>query len=104
VDDGTSPILVATSPAVADPGIGGQQQFTAKVLNASSQAVTWSIDPPVGSIDQTGLYTAPEAEGSIANVIVKACSQADRCGIAVVTLPTVPFGALASVVNQVVLQ
>jgi hypothetical protein len=101
---GQAPIFVATSPAAADPGIGGQQQFTAKVLNASSQAVTWSIDPPVGSIDQTGLYTAPEAEGSIGNVIVKACSQADRCGIAVVTLPTVPFGALTSVVNQVVLQ
>jgi hypothetical protein len=37
-----------------------QQQFTALANYADAGQVTWSIDPPdVGTIDNTGLYTAP---------------------------------------------
>jgi len=93
--DNTFPIIVGVAPVNAFPQFNGQVQFTAKVFGNKDQAVTWSIDPPLGSIDQTGLYTAPDA-GSTINVAVKACSQLDsaRCATAAVTLPAVPFSAV----------
>ncbi len=39
---------------------GQLQEFMATV-NIFDQAVTWSISPSVGTIDQGGLYTAPSA-------------------------------------------
>ena len=48
-------------------GPGGKQQFTATVTGSASTAVTWSING-VGSMNATGLYTAPSsipATGSV---------------------------------------
>jgi hypothetical protein len=92
-----------TSGSGGVDGVGGA--FASPRINVG-EPVAGNVLNDAGFILASGGdgTTVPKAEGSIASVIVKACSQADRCGIAEVTLPTVPFGALTSVVNQVVLQ
>lgn len=57
-----SPSLVSVSidPSSAQLSPGQSQQFTATVTNSANGAVIWSTDPPnIGTLTQTGLYTAP---------------------------------------------
>ncbi len=66
------------------------QQFSATVVGALNTGVTWSISPPgVGSVSNTGLYTAPDPSGSAQVVTVRATSQEDgtTTGSATVTIP-----------------
>src|SRR5262249_39826839 len=61
-----------------------------------SNAVTWSINPQVGSIDQTGLYTAPGILTVSQKVTASVTSVADptKSASAVITLtPLVTVGA-----------
>jgi hypothetical protein len=53
------PITVTPSPGTISMGPNQTQQFTAVVQNSTSQSVTWSISPNVGTILPTGLYTSP---------------------------------------------
>jgi len=75
-----TPTLVSVSPSSVSIAQGGQQQFTATVSGNSNQSVTWSVDgiaggnATVGTIDSTGLYTAPS---SAANHTITATSVAD---------------------------
>ncbi len=73
------PIAVNMSPTAVTLSNGGQQQqFTATVTNTSNTAVTWTINPAgVGTIDATGLYTAPNGITGPQTVTVTATSQAD---------------------------
>jgi hypothetical protein len=57
------------TPANASVPVGGTQQFTA---NNFSGAVTWNINPQVGSIDPNGLYHAPASFPSPNNLTVTA--------------------------------
>jgi uncharacterized protein (DUF1800 family) len=56
---------VAVTPAEPYIGVGSQVQFSAAVTGLSSPKVTWALtglgtnNPKLGSITQTGLYTAP---------------------------------------------
>lgn len=52
-------ITVAVYPSFVRILLGSSKQFTATVTGASNPAVTWSINPVIGSITSTGLYTAP---------------------------------------------
>lgn len=54
------------------------QQFTARVTISPNQSVTWSLDPAVGSVSGTGLYTAPSSIASPQTVTVTATSVADN--------------------------
>lgn len=54
-----------------------QQQFTATVTNTYNTAVTWSISPAIGSIDASGVYTAPSGISAQQTVTVTATSQAN---------------------------
>ena len=76
-----------SSPAVAG---SATQQFTATVngTGSPSQAVTWSVTG-VGSINSSGLYTAPTTTGSVQNATVTATSTQDgtKAGTAAVTVP-----------------
>lgn len=55
-----APISVRVDPATKMLPPGGSQQFTAHVTGAPTSEVTWLIVPSdVGSITQSGLYTAP---------------------------------------------
>jgi len=81
-------ITVSVSPATSSLNAGQTQQFTATVSDANT-AVTWSIIPTgAGSINSTGLYTAPATVTSPQTVTVTATSQADtsKSGSATATL------------------
>ena len=75
-----SPVTVQVSPNSITVLRGMSQRFTANVSGTSNTAVTWNVQEnsqgfDVGTIDGTGLYTAPQnAEGTFH---VVATSQAD---------------------------
>ena len=82
-------ISVSVSPSSASVNLSATEQFTASVQNATNTAVTWSISPSgVGSIDQTGKYTAPDDLPASTSVTIKALSQQDNStsGTATVTV------------------
>ena len=93
-------IAVAVSPASATLTADETQQFTATVTNTNNTAVTWSLSPAgVGSIDSTGLYTAPSSITASEKVTVTAASVADttKTAIAAITLNiTIGVGTGAS--------
>jgi RHS repeat-associated protein len=84
------PVAVSVTPTTATLTIGGQQQqYSATVIDSSNSAVTWTSSPSgVGTIDQTGLYTAPSSITSQQTVTVIATSQFDptKSASAVITL------------------
>ena len=81
-------VSVSVSPTTATLYAAQTQQFSATVLNTSNMAVTWSISPSVGTINSSGLYTAPSSITSQQTVTVTATSQAEPTvsGSATVTL------------------
>jgi hypothetical protein len=73
-----APIVVAVSPKSVFVQIGTTRQFTATVSDGSG--VNWAINPSgpfYGTIDFTGLYTAPASMPASQSVTVTATSQAD---------------------------
>jgi Cellulase (glycosyl hydrolase family 5) len=81
--------VVAVSPVSAIIAAGGQQQFTANVTNALTQAVTWQVNgisggnAAVGTISNAGLYIAPLAQ---TGVTITAVSQEDANKLAAASL------------------
>lgn len=85
------PVSVAVSPSSASIDQGGSEQFTAAVTGNSNTAVTWSISPAgVGSIDSSGLYTAPSSVAVQQSVTITATSQVDSTKSASATLTLYP--------------
>ncbi len=84
----TAASSVSISPTIVTVAAGATQQFTANT------AVNWQLsgapgnDQPLGTIDSSGLYTAPLAPPLSGEVTVTAVSQAkpDQKAIAIVTL------------------
>lgn len=66
------------------------QQFAATVTGLGNTAVTWSISPSVGTISNTGLYTAPAGITTQQSVTVTATSVADGSKCANATVMLVP--------------
>jgi YVTN family beta-propeller protein len=60
----TPVITVTISPASVQVVAGQTQQFTANVTGTTDTAVTWSVPPSGGTINSTGLYTAPATPGT----------------------------------------
>src|SRR5208283_1856642 len=58
---GGSGVTVAVNPSAVSLQLNASQQFSATVVNGSSQAVTWAVtgSPENGTITSSGLYTAP---------------------------------------------
>ncbi len=60
-----APVMVSVAPPTAMLNLGQQQQFTETVTGSANTAVNWSVNgvaggnATVGTIDNTGLYTAP---------------------------------------------
>jgi hypothetical protein len=87
-------VSVSISPTSARVALGTTQQFTANVVGATNSAVTWQVNgvaggnDSVGTVSSAGLYTAPSAIPSPANVTVTAVSQAAsaKSGSAAVTV------------------
>jgi hypothetical protein len=59
-------VTVTVSPSSAAVLPGGTQQFSASVNNATNQSVTWSVQEGAsgGTINSSGLYTAPATQGT----------------------------------------
>jgi hypothetical protein len=70
---------VRVTPLVADVQLGGQQQFAAEALDQFFEPMpatfSWSIAKGSGSVDGTGLYTAPSAGSG--SVYVQAATTVD---------------------------
>jgi len=74
VSSGATNVNVSVSPASVNLVSNQKQQFTATVSGSSNTGVKWSAT--AGSIDASGLYTAP-AVNAQTNLVVKATSNAD---------------------------
>jgi hypothetical protein len=81
-------IVISISPTQAKMYVGGTQQFTATVTGGVSNEVTWEVNqviggnPTLGTISQTGFYTAPAQYTDTAITVV-----------AYATDPTINIGA-----------
>jgi len=77
------PITITVLPASANVSPGASQQFTATVTGTTNTAVTWQVNgatggnSTVGTITNTGFYTAPGSIPNPATVTVKAVSSAN---------------------------
>ncbi len=94
------PVTVTISPGSATlfaneagnswPASVTQKQFTATVNSSTNQTVTWSVAPGSGNgtVNATGLYTAPAAVPNPATVTVTATAAADptKSGSAAITV------------------
>jgi len=78
-------ITVTVSPSAASLTAGQTQQFTATAQN-STLGVTWSLNPLVGSIDATGLYSAPATATGSQKITVTATSVEDTTKSATATI------------------
>lgn len=93
-------ITVTVTPGSVSLPQGGQQQFSAAVTGGGSPAIVWAVngivggDPSVGTIDATGLYTAPNASGGASITATVTVSGANYVGGAGVTFgnPGGPYG------------
>ena len=80
-------IFVSVSPLSESVLLGKTAQFTATVIGASNQAVTWSVNgasagsSALGTISAAGLYTAPADLPAPANVTIIATSGAQPASI-----------------------
>ena len=114
-----SGVTVVVSPATASVRAGATQPFSAAVSGNSNTAVTWQVNgvangsAATGTINSSGVYTAPATIPSSNTVTVSAVSVADAnaTGSSAVTLQnpvpvlsgiapaSVPAGAFAITVN-----
>ncbi len=78
-----SVVVVTVTPASTSVVTGATQQLNASVVGTSNTAVTWNVQGTgcnavaCGTVDGTGLYTAPSAVPSPSTVTVTATSSAD---------------------------
>ena len=100
----TAPVVtVSVTPATPTAILGSTQQFSTTVRGTTNTAVTWSTPGP-GTINSSGLYTAPDTLTTPKTVTVTATSQADttKSGSATITIPAVTI-AVSPKVSAVIL-
>jgi len=86
------PISVTISPKNSEILVNGVQQFTADVSGTSTGIVSWIVaDEAGGTIDDSGLYTAPNIAG-IFHIIAKSIDNINLADLATITvrLKTLP--------------
>ena len=86
----TLPISISVSPAKSSVTSGFSEQLIASVSNTGNTAVTWSINPSVGIISSSGVYTAPANITSLQNVVATATSVANTAKAASAILTLLP--------------
>jgi hypothetical protein len=80
-----SGVAVQLSPSTASLSGGQQQQFTSTVTGNANTAVTWTMNPQVGTLTSAGLYTAPATISATQTVTITATSVADTTKSAIST-------------------
>jgi 6-phosphogluconolactonase (cycloisomerase 2 family) len=83
-------VSAVVAPAAPSVPVGGTEQFTATVGNATDTSVVWSVTGP-GSISASGLYTATAPMTTPQTAIITATPAADpaKAATTTVTIPTV---------------
>jgi outer membrane protein OmpA-like peptidoglycan-associated protein len=92
-------MAVSLMPAIATLQQGQSQAFTAALTGSSNSGVEWSLNPALGSVSPTGVYTAPTSVALPENVTVTATSQADRSKTASGVVHLQPSAAAPSQVS-----
>lgn len=88
---------ITISPTTAQLPVNGREKFTAIVTNAMNTAYSWTVNgisggsSVVGTIDASGLYTAPAAVPNPSTVTVTATSLADTAVTASASVTVGPF-------------
>lgn len=90
-----NPLTISVSPQSATLGGAQTQQFNASIAGNPNTAVTWDVSctaggAACGTIDTTGLYTAPATVTNQSTVTVTATSVADTSKTATATVTLVP--------------
>jgi hypothetical protein len=77
---------VVVTPATVQLLFGATQAFTATVVATGSANVTWSVQEGAvgGTIDATGLYTAPSTGNGSYHVVATSVADPTKTGMAVV--------------------
>ncbi len=99
-------VTVAVSPSTASVIAGQTQQFTAAVSGALNSSVTWSVscsNSSCGSINSSGLYTAPSPIPSSTTVTVRATSQEDTNIVGTATVTQNPVSMIISPISNLTL-
>jgi hypothetical protein len=83
-------VMLTVAPASVSLTNNQTQLFSATVTGSGNTAVNWSISPQTGTIDATGLYTAPATITGSPKITVTATSAADstKSATASITLST----------------
>jgi hypothetical protein len=87
-------ISVSITPVTASVGVGGKQQFTAKVTG-STAGVTWTATGSVGTVDSNGMFTASKAGMGV----VKATSVGDSTKFASAAVTVTQTGAACTLTS-----
>jgi hypothetical protein len=96
-----STVTVTVAPSSASVPLGEPQTFTATVSNTANTAVTWSVNgipggnATVGTIDVSGVYTAPEVLTASPSISLTATSVADPSKSATGTITIASLFSLA---------
>ncbi|SEM45424.1 hypothetical protein SAMN05444354_11722 [Stigmatella aurantiaca] len=86
VQASASPVQVSLSPERTQIHVAGTVRFTATVTGTANTAVTWSVtEANGGTIDATGLYTAPTAGGTF-HVVATSVADPEKKATATVTV------------------
>lgn len=84
------PTVVTINPTMTTLSANQATQFSATVTGPSNTAVTWSVNPAIGTLNASGLYTAPTAVASNQTLIVVATSVSDPTKFASATVSLQP--------------
>jgi uncharacterized protein (TIGR03437 family) len=98
---GTPDFSLSVSPTSGQVSTGSTLQFSANDTASLNPAVRWSINPSIGVISPSGLYTAPPGITAPTSITVTATAFADTSKHAGVTLTVnpPPPPTITSVVN-----
>ncbi len=94
-DDSAPTWIDSATPSTATLGPTQTQQFLATVTGDANNSVNWTVTPAgIGSISNTGLYTAPPSVSAQQVVTIRATSTADptKSATAALTLTPPPAG------------
>jgi len=95
VPSGSQGVAVAIDPTTVALVVGQQTQFAAAVTGTADVTVVWSVDESAGgTVDQAGLYTAPQGAGTF-HVRVTSHADATKAAVADVTVTVPAAGTVA---------
>ena len=82
--------LISVTPGVVTLSQNQTQQFAANAITTTNQAVNWSLNPNIGNISASGLYTAPASIASAQTVTVVATSTTSASIVGTATINLSP--------------